>query len=164
MSENNKNLSVLTDEEKFNYLIDILNSFESEDADDLTKEKFKTLRVGLMFFYQMYKYDEEALEKNRYRYALGVIRSHNNSIKYGRGKSNIDFANEIGMDLKEYNDLIAQAKKEILEYRLKVCREFVKGENYTTIGDVAKELDISDMSVINSLIYRVKDEEKNKEE
>ena len=69
-----------------------------------------------------------------------------------------------GMDLKEYNDLIAQAKKEILEYRLKVCREFIKGENYTTINDVAKELDISDMSVINSLIYRVKDEEKNKEE
>lgn len=164
MSENNKNLSVLTDEEKFNYLIDILNSFESEGSDDLTKEKIKTLKTGLTFFYQMYKYDEEALEKHRYMHALGVIRSHNNCIKYGSGKSNVDFANEIGMDLKEYNDLIAQAKKEILEYRLKVCREFIKGENYTTINDVAKELDISDMSVINSLIYRVKDEEKNKEE
>lgn len=164
MSENNKDLSVLTDEERFNHLIDILNSFDSEGADDLTREKIKTLKAGLTFFYQMYKYDEEALEKNRYMHALGVIRSHNNSIKYGRGKSNVDFANEIGMNLKEYNDLIAQAKKEILEYRLKVCREFVKGENYTTIIDVAKELNISDMSIINSLIYRVKDEEKNKEE
>ena len=95
MSETNKDLSVLTDEEKFNYLIDILNSFDSDGADDLTREKIKTLKAGLTFFYQMYKYDEEALEKNRYMHALGVIRTHNNSIKYGLGKSNIYFANDI---------------------------------------------------------------------